>query len=72
MKKNVGSVDRILRLLAAVGCVLLFFYGNMSTGWANLALVLAVVLGITAIIGFCPLYKLLGIDTTVAAQSGKI
>lgn len=63
MSSNVGSVDRFLRILAA-GVFLslgMFVYPGSSVGIA-LDVVGAIAL-ITGIIGFCGLYKLLGIST---------
>lgn len=71
MKQNVGGLDRILRLLVAVVLVAFYFYGQVSGGWGILWLVTALVLAVTAITGFCPLYKLLGIDTCVAQSHKK-
>ncbi|NJM99000.1 MAG: DUF2892 domain-containing protein [Phormidesmis sp. RL_2_1] len=63
MSSNVGTVDRFLRIIA--GSVLLylgsFVYAGSSVGLA-LDVVGAIAL-LTGIIGFCGLYKLLGINT---------
>ena len=63
MKKNMGTVDRIVRSLIAVGIGVLYFTGNISG-------LLAIVLGVVAIaflamsfIGWCPVYAPLGIST---------
>lgn len=58
MATNMGSVDRVLR--AAVGIVLiaLVFIGPQTVwGWIGLIPLL------TAFIGSCPLYSVLGIKT---------
>ena len=63
MKKNMGTVDRTLRTLAAVGVGVLYFTGTIS---GTLALVLgafAVVFLATSFVGSCPLYSPLGIST---------
>ena len=57
MKMNEGSLDRAIRLLLAAG---LAGYGILSGSW--LGLLALVPLG-TALIGWCPLYQLLGINT---------
>jgi len=63
MKKNESNLDRILRVV--FGAVLLFvgFGGVLSGTWAIVADVIGVVLVVTGIIGFCPLYALLHIST---------
>jgi hypothetical protein len=63
MKQNVGTVDRLIRgVLAAIIAVL--YFTNAITGvWATVLLVIAVFLLLTAIVGYCFLYSLLGIHT---------
>ncbi len=63
MKKNMGSADRIIRVLAAVVLIALYF-GNVVTG--TLGIVLLVVAGVfivTSLVSFCPLYLPLGMST---------
>jgi len=69
MKKNMGNLDRIIRvLLAAVAAVL--YFTNMLTGTLGIvALVVAVVFLLTSAVGFCPLYRLVGLSTCPTAPS---
>ncbi|NPU85880.1 MAG: DUF2892 domain-containing protein [Syntrophaceae bacterium] len=65
MDRNVGTIDRIVRLLIAV----LFIVANIA-GWVTgiTGLVLAVLAGMllsSVASGHCPLYKMLGIRKTV-------
>ena len=63
MKKNLGKVDRIIRLLIALTIVALFLT-NIITG--TLAIVLLIVAGVfvlTSLISFCPLYWSVGANT---------
>ena len=56
MKKNIGSVDRVIRILAAIIIAILYFTGQI-TGTAAIVLgILAIVLLLTSFISFCPLY----------------
>lgn len=64
MSKNMGKADRLVRLLlvAPLAVILAFVAGPGSV----LGIVLLVVAGImvaTSLVGFCPLYRVLGIDT---------
>lgn len=63
MKKNMGSTDRIIRLvLAAVMAGL--FLGHLVTGtFGIILLALAAIFVLTSLINFCPLYVPLGINT---------
>ncbi len=61
MTQNVGPVDRIIRIVLAIA----FAYGAvaLSGAWVWVLGVLAAVALITGLTGFCPLYRLLGINT---------
>jgi len=63
MKKNMGSVDRIIRVLIAAMLAFLYFNGTISGTLGIIAVVAAVVFAATSLISFCPLYPLLGINT---------
>jgi hypothetical protein len=63
MKKNMGSADRIVRILLAVVFAALYFTGTV-TGTLGLVLVVAAgIFSLTSFISFCPLYPILGIST---------
>lgn len=63
MKKNMGSADRIIRVVIAAIIALLFFT-NVITGTLGIVLmVLAGVFVLTSVISFCPLYAPFGIST---------
>lgn len=63
MKANVGTIDKVIRLLVAVIFVALFFT-NVVTGTPGIILlVLAGVFVLTSLISFCPLYLPFGINT---------
>ncbi len=63
MKKNVGTTDRILRILLAAVIAGLFFT-NVITGTPGIVLmVLAGIFLVTGFISFCPLYAIFGIST---------
>jgi 1,4-dihydroxy-2-naphthoate octaprenyltransferase len=54
--QNMGLVDRVIRLLLAIVVVALFVANRLS-GWLAIVLgILAVILAVTSMIGFCPLY----------------
>jgi hypothetical protein len=59
MKMNVGSIDHLIRLLLASA---LFYLGLFLYGGTGLG-VGFIVAGSTAVVGFCGLYRLLGIHT---------
>lgn len=64
MVKNESNVDRVVRLVIAVVCaVLAFTVASPGTVWGVILLIVAVVMLVTAAIGWCPLYRLFGINT---------
>lgn len=63
MKKNMGIVDRGIRLGLAVAIAIIYFTGKISGTVAIILGILALALFITSLIGNCPLYTPLGIKT---------
>lgn len=63
MKKNVGNPDRLIRILLALALVVWAWFAGMGSILGVVLLVLAVVLGVTASISFCPLYLPFGLST---------
>lgn len=63
MKKNMGTIDKTIRIFAAVIIALLYFTGVISGILAIILLVFAVMFIVASLIGFCPIYPLLGINT---------
>jgi len=63
IKKNVGNIDRIVRLVLAVVLAALYFTGAVSGTLGIVFLVLAVVFALTAVFSVCPLYMLFGLST---------
>jgi hypothetical protein len=64
MKKNLGSADRVIRIILAA--VLGYLYYNKTvTGTLGIVfLIVAVVLLLTSFISFCPLYAIFGLRTS--------
>jgi hypothetical protein len=63
MKKNIGTIDKAVRILIAAVVVLLYFTNVISGTLAIILIALSAVLVITSLIGFCPLYLVLGLAT---------
>ncbi len=63
MKKNMGSADKIIRVIIAVIVGVLYFTGTISGTIGIVLLVLAGVFVLTSLISFCPLYEPFGIRT---------
>jgi uncharacterized membrane protein len=63
MKKNMGSADRIIRVMLAAMVVLLYFMKVISGTTAIILLVLATIFVLTSVVGTCPLYLPFGLST---------
>ena len=67
MTNNVGTIDRIFRLLLGIVLLAAPFVGNMAMFQSGIATIISVVLGLvmigTSAMKFCPLYRILGIQT---------
>ncbi|TNF48299.1 MAG: DUF2892 domain-containing protein [Bacteroidetes bacterium] len=63
MKKNLGSIDRIVRLVLAGGIAGLFLANIISGTLGIILLALAGIFLLTSLVSFCPLYLPFGIST---------
>lgn len=63
MKKNMGIIDRALRVTIALVLALLYFTGVISGTPGLILVALAAVMVLTSLISFCPLYAPFGIST---------
>jgi hypothetical protein len=69
MKKNMGSVDRGIRILAAI-VIAVLYVTNQITGTAAIILgILAIVFLLTSFVAFCPLYLPFKISTKKEAKA---
>lgn len=66
MKANVGGIDKVVRLVAAMALFSLFF---VLEGNARLFGLVGLVPLATALLSWCPLYSLVGIDTCPMKRS---
>lgn len=63
MKKNMGTIDRLLRTIIAIVIIVLYFTGQITGTAAIILGILAVVFLLTSAVSFCPLYVPLKINT---------
>ncbi|MEO5908271.1 MAG: DUF2892 domain-containing protein, partial [Ginsengibacter sp.] len=63
MKANIGSVDKIARILIAALVLVLYFTNVISGTLAIILFIVAAILLITVFINFCPIWHFLGIST---------
>jgi Inner membrane protein YgaP-like, transmembrane domain len=65
MKKNMGTVDRIVRLLLVTVFAILYFGGFVSGTVGLILVVLAGVFLLTSLVSFCPIYALFRLNTSL-------
>lgn len=63
MLQNMGTVDRIVRVIIAVMIGLLYYFGYITGVLAIVLGVVAAVFVLTALVGTCPLYMPFGFST---------
>ena len=63
MKKNMGSTDKIIRIIIALVIGVLYYTGTISGTTALVLGAFAIIFLITSLISFCPMYVLFGIST---------
>ena len=63
MEKNIGSIDKIIRVLIGLVLVALVFVGPQTPwGWIGVPFILI------ALVGICPIYKIIGVSTCKACS----
>ncbi len=63
MERNMGTADRIVRVIIAAIIASLYFTGTLTGTLGLLLLVLSVVFVLTSLISFCPIYAAFGFRT---------
>jgi hypothetical protein len=63
MKFNVGTIDRVLRVIVGLVLIGLAATGTVAGIWVWVAGVVGVVLAATGLFKYCPAYAVLGIST---------
>lgn len=69
MKKNMGTIDRVIRTVVVLAIVVLYFTGQIS---GTLAIVLGIVAAaflVTSFFSWCPAYALLDLSTRKESKS---
>ena len=71
MKKNMGTIDKVVRVTIAAIIAILYFT-NVITGTLGIVLlILAGVFVLTSLISFCPIYRIFGLSTCPVKVKSK-
>ncbi len=68
MKKNMGSADRIIRIIIAAIIGVLYYTGTISGTLGLVLIILAGVFLLTSFVSFCPLYAPFGFSTCAVKE----
>jgi len=63
MKKNMGSADKVIRVILALVFAALYFTGTVSGVFGYVLLALGAIFILTSVISFCPLYAPFGLSS---------
>ena len=63
MKKNVGSVDKIVRYIIAIVALYVAYNGMVASPWDYVLYAIAAIMVITALSGRCPIFSIFGINS---------
>ena len=64
MKRNVGGIDRIARIVIGIVLLIVGLTAPVGMTWQVVALVIAAIALVTAVVRFCPANAILGINTS--------
>lgn len=68
MKKNMGSADRVIRIILVALFAVLYFTGTVTGTLGIVLLILGGIFLLTSLVSFCPLYALVGLRTCPATK----
>ncbi|RED47263.1 hypothetical protein DFQ10_1011048 [Winogradskyella eximia] len=63
MKKNMGTLDKSVRIAVAIIIALLYYFNILEGTLAYILMAVSIIFLITSFINFCPLYTLFGWNT---------
>jgi hypothetical protein len=68
MERNVGPEDRVVRIVVGLALGVLIYFAHLEGVAAIVVGLIAAYLLITGIFVRCPLYKAIGVDTSIQEQ----
>jgi len=72
MKKNVGTIDKVIRIVFAIVVITLFLTNVISGVLGIVLLAVSAILVITSMLGVCPLYIVMGLNTAEKTVNRKV
>lgn len=71
MTKNMGTADRVVRILIALAIAVLYFTGTISGTLAIVLGIVAIAFLLTSLVGWCPSYLPFGLSTRKRASGAS-
>ncbi len=71
MKRNIGFVDKLVRLGIGITIITLHLSGTLAGLWGSILLASGIILILTALISICPIYLILGWTTRSQPPRGN-
>ena len=69
MKKNVGNIDKIIRLVMVIGISYIAYSIEFEDLWMTYALwIIAAILLLTVLTSWCPIFKIFGLNSCKVAK----
>lgn len=69
MKKNMGKMDKTIRVIVALAAALLVYFQVVTGTLAYVLIAVAAIFVLTSLVSFCPLYRLVGLSTCPAPKN---
>ncbi|MBT8281117.1 MAG: DUF2892 domain-containing protein [Muriicola sp.] len=66
MKKNMGALDKVIRIIVGLGAAALVYYEVVTGMYSYVLLAITAIFILTSLVGFCPLYGIFGLNTCPA------
>ena len=63
MKINVGSIDKVIRIIIAVVAIYVAYKGMVASPWTFVLYAVAAIMVLTALAGRCPIFAIFGINS---------
>jgi hypothetical protein len=63
-EKNVGTIDRVVRLIAGIALLAAFALNIVAAPLSYLVALIGIIALVTGAVGTCPSYSVIGITTT--------
>ena len=63
MKKNVGSIDKVVRFLIAIVAIWAAYTHQVASPWDYVLYAVAAIMVLTALVGTCPIWLATGMNT---------